>query len=120
VGATLSFRLVGDVTVVDVAGQIKLGEGAASLRDAVRDLVAKDQKKILLNLGEVPYIDSSGVGELVAGFTTVTNKGGQLKLLNLTKRAKDLLQITKLYTVFEVYDNEAQAVRSFSSQGATA
>jgi anti-anti-sigma factor len=73
VGATLSLRIVGDVTVIDIAGQIKLGEGAVSLRNAVRDLVAKDQKRILVNLGDVPYIDSSGVGELVAGYTTVTN-----------------------------------------------
>jgi anti-sigma B factor antagonist len=115
VAAALSLRRVGDVTVIDIVGQLKLDEDAVSLRDAVRDLVAKDQKKILVNLGEVPYIDSSGIGELVAGFTTVTNKGGQLKLLNLTKRVKDLLQITKLYTVFEVYDNEAHAVQSFSN-----
>ena len=114
-GAALSLRLVGDVTVIDIAGQMKLDEDAFSLRDAVRNLVAKDQKKILINLGEVPYIDSSGVGELVAGFTTVTNKGGQLKLLNISKRVKDLLQITKLYTIFEVHDNEAHAVRSFST-----
>jgi anti-sigma B factor antagonist len=115
VRAELSLRLVGDVTVIDIAGQMRLDEDAVSLRDAVRDLVAKGQNKILVNLGEVPYIDSSGVGELVAGFTTVTNKGGQLKLLNLTKRVKDLLQITKLYTVFEVHDNEAHAVQSFSN-----
>ena len=114
-GAALSLRLVGDVTVIDIAGQMKLDEDAFSLREAVRNLVAKDQKKILINLGEVPYVDSSGIGELVAGFTTVTNKGGQLKLLNLSKRVKDLLQITKLYTVFEVHDNEAHAVRSFST-----
>lgn len=114
-GAALSLRLVGDVTVIDIVGQLKFDEDAVSLRDAVRDLVAKDRKKILVNLGEVPYIDSSGVGELVAGFTTVTNKGGQLKLLKLTKRVKDLLHITKLYTVFEVHDNEADAVRSFSN-----
>jgi anti-sigma B factor antagonist len=93
---------------------MKFDEDAFSLRDAVRDLVAKDRKKILVNLGEVPYIDSSGVGELVAGFTSVTNKGGELKLLKLTKRVKDLLHITKLYTIFEVHDNEAEAVRSFA------
>jgi anti-sigma B factor antagonist len=115
VAAVLSLRRVGDVTVIDIAGQIKLDEDAVSLRDAVRDLAAKDQKKILVNLVEVPYIDSSGVGELVAGFTTVTNKGGQLKLLNLTKRVKDLLQITKLNTVFEVHDDEAHAVGSFAN-----
>ncbi len=103
----LSTRQVGDVTVVDVAGRITLGEGSSALRDCLRDMVGKSQKKILLNLGDVSYIDSSGIGELVSGFTTVTNQGGQLKLLNLTKRVKDLLQITKLYTVFDVHDDEA-------------
>ena len=106
-------RQVGDVTVIDVAGRITLGEGSSVLRDALRDLVSKNQKKILLNLGEVSYIDSSGIGELVSGFTTVTNGGGALKLLNLNKRVKDLLQITKLYTVFDVHEDEAGAIRSF-------
>ena len=110
----LTTRQVGDVTVVDVAGRITLGEGSATLRDAMRDMVSKNQKKILLNLGEVSYIDSSGIGELVSGFTTVTNSGGNLKQLNLNKRVKDLLQITKLYTVFDVHDDEAAAVRSFA------
>jgi anti-sigma B factor antagonist len=105
---------VGDVTVIDVAGRITLGEGSSVLRDALRDLVNKNQKKILLNLGEVSYIDSSGIGELVSGFTTVTNSGGALKLLNLNKRVKDLLQITKLYTVFDVHEDEAGAIRSFA------
>ena len=104
---------VGDVTVIDVAGRITLGEGSSTLRDAMRDLVSKGQKKILLNLGDVSYIDSSGIGELVSGFTTVTNSGGALKLLNLNKRVKDLLQITKLYTVFDVHEDEAGAIRSF-------
>lgn len=107
-------RQVGDVTVIDVAGRITLGEGASSLRETIRGLVSQGQKKILLNLGEVSYIDSSGIGELVSAFTTVTNQGGKLKLLGLTKRVKDLLQITKLYTVFEVFDDEAEAVRSFA------
>jgi len=110
----LSSRQVGDVTVVDAAGRITLGEGSSALRDMLRDKVAKGQKKILLNLSEVSYIDSSGIGELVSGFTTVTNQGGSLKLLGLTKRVKDLLQITKLYTVFDVHDDEASAVRSFA------
>ena len=110
----LSTRQVGDVSVVDVAGRITLGEGSSALRDLLRKMVGKNQKKILLNLGDVSYIDSSGIGELVSGFTTVTNQGGQLKLLNLTKRVKDLLQITKLYTVFDVHDDEAAAVRSFA------
>ena len=109
----LNTRQVGDVSVVDVAGRITLGEGSSALRDTLRDMVSKNQKKILLNLGEVSYIDSSGIGELVSGFTTVTNSGGQLKLLNLTKRVKDLLQITKLYTVFDVHEDEAGAIRSF-------
>jgi anti-sigma B factor antagonist len=114
VSVKLSTRQVGDVSVVDVAGRITLGEGSSALRDTLRDMVGKNHKKILLNLGEVSYIDSSGIGELVSGFTTVTNQGGQLKLLNLTKRVKDLLQITKLYTVFDVHDDEAKAVRSFA------
>lgn len=110
----LTTRQVGDVTVIDAAGRITLGEGSSTFRDALRDLMAKGQKKLLLNLADVTYIDSSGIGELVSGFTTVTNGGGRLKLLRLTKRVKDLLQITKLYTVFEVYDDEAEAVRSFA------
>lgn len=110
----LTTRQVGDVTVIDAAGRITLGEGSSTFRDTLRDHVSRGQKKLLLNLGEVNYIDSSGIGELVSGFTTVTNQGGQLKLLKLTKRVKDLLQITKLYTVFEVFDDEAAAVRSFS------
>ncbi len=109
----LNTRQVGDVSVIDVAGRITLGEGSSALRDALRDMINKNQKKILLNLGEVNYIDSSGIGELVSGFTTVTNSGGQLKLLNLNKRVKDLLQITKLYTVFDVHEDEAGAIRSF-------
>jgi anti-sigma B factor antagonist len=105
---------VGDVAVVDVAGRITLGEGSSALRDLLREMVGKGQKKILLNLGEVSYIDSSGIGELVSGFTTVTNSGGELKLLNLNKRVKDLLQITKLYTVFDVHEDEAGAIRAFA------
>jgi anti-sigma B factor antagonist len=102
------------VSVVDVAGRITLGEGSSALRDLLREMVGKGQKKILLNLGEVSYIDSSGIGELVSGFTTVTNNGGEMKLLNLNKRVKDLLQITKLYTVFDVHDEEAHAIRAFA------
>ena len=110
----LNTRQVGDVNVVDVAGRITLGEGSSALRDLLREMVGKGDKKILLNLGDVSYIDSSGIGELVSGFTTVTNSGGQLKLLGLNKRVKDLLQITKLYTVFDVHEDEAGAVRSFA------
>jgi anti-sigma B factor antagonist len=114
VSVKLSNRQVGDVTVVDAAGRITLGEGASTLRDSMRDLAAKGSKKLLLNLSEVSYIDSSGIGEMVSSYTTVTNHGGQLKLLGLNKRVKDLLQITKLYTVFEVFEDEASAVRSFA------
>jgi len=113
VSVKLNTRQVGDVTVVDTAGRITLGEGSSALRDTLRELVGKGQKKILLNLGDVTYIDSSGIGELVSGFTTVTNSGGQLKLLGLNKRVKDLLQITKLYTVFDVHEEEASAIRAF-------
>ena len=109
----LNTRKVGDVTVVDVSGRITLGEGSSALRDSLRELITQGEKKILLNLSEVSYIDSSGIGELVSGFTSVANSGGTLKLLGLTKRVKDLLQITKLYTVFDVHEEEAHAIRSF-------
>ena len=109
----ISTRQVDGVTVVDCSGRITLGEGSVTMRDTVRELLSKGQKKLLLNLGEVNYIDSSGIGELVSAFTTVRNQGGELKLLNLTKKVHDLLQITKLYTVFEVHDDEAKAVQSF-------
>jgi anti-sigma B factor antagonist len=109
----LTTRQVGDVTVIDAVGRITLGEGASIFRDKIRELAANGNKKMLLNLAEVSYIDSSGIGEMVSGFTTVTNQGGIVKLLNLTKRVKDLLQITKLYTVFEVFEDETAAVRSF-------
>jgi anti-sigma B factor antagonist len=108
-----STRQVNGVTVIDLSGRITLGEGSVVLRDTIRDTVAQGNKKILLNLGDVTYIDSSGIGELVSGFTSVRNQGGELKLLNLTKKVHDLLQITKLYTVFDVKDDEAQAVASF-------
>jgi anti-sigma B factor antagonist len=114
VSVKLTSRQVGDVTVIDAAGRITLGEGASTFREKIRELVNNSSKKILLNLGDVTYIDSSGIGELVSGFTTVTNSGGQLKLVGLSKRVKDLLQITKLYTVFEAFEDEAQAVRSFA------
>ena len=110
----ISTRQVDGVTVLDLSGRITLGEGSVQLRDAVRDLLSKNQKHILLNLGDVNYIDSSGIGELVSAYTTVRNQGGELKLLNLTKKVHDLLQITKLYTVFDVKDDEAAAVKSFS------
>jgi anti-sigma B factor antagonist len=108
-----STRQVDGVSIVDLSGRITLGEGSTMLRDIVRDMIAKGNKKILLNLGDVTYIDSSGIGELVSAFTTVRNGGGELKLLNLTKKVHDLLQITKLYTVFDVKDDEATAIQSF-------
>ena len=107
-------RQVDGVTIVDLSGRITLGEGSTMLRDIVREMNAKGNKKILLNLGDVTYIDSSGIGELVSAFTTVRNGGGELKLLNLTKKVHDLLQITKLYTVFDIKDDEANAIQSFS------
>ena len=110
----LTTRQVGDVTVIDANGRITLGEGSSTFRDTIKDLTARGNKKLLVNLGDVSYIDSSGIGEMVSGFTSVANQGGELKLLNLNKRVKDLLQITKLYTVFEVFDDEAAAVRSFA------
>ena len=107
-------RQMDGVTIVDMSGRITLGEGSVILRDTIRDLVGKGQKKILLNLGDVTYIDSSGIGELVSAFTAVRREGGELKLLNLTKKVHDLLQITKLYTVFDIKDDEAAAIKSFT------
>lgn len=108
-----SVRQVEGVTIVDLSGRIKLGEGSSVLRDTVKDLLAKGRKNILLNLGDISYIDSSGIGELVSAFTSVRNQGGELKLLHLTKKVHDLLQITKLYTVFDVRDDEAAAISAF-------
>ncbi|HXB19964.1 MAG TPA: STAS domain-containing protein [Candidatus Solibacter sp.] len=107
-------RQVGGVTIVDLSGRITLGEGSVVLRDTIRDLVSKGKNKILLNLADVTYIDSSGIGELVSAFTTVRNQNGELKLLKLTKKVHDLLQITKLYTVFDIKDDEAIAVQAFT------
>ncbi len=107
-------REVGGVTVLDLSGKITLGDGALTLREAVKEVMAKGQKKILVNLADVNYIDSAGIGELVTAFTSVKNAGGSLKLLQLTKKVKDVLQITKLYTVFDVEDDEATAIASFS------
>ncbi len=110
-----SIRQVNNVSIVDLSGRIELGEGSSVLRDTVKALLGKGQKNILLNLGEVNYIDSSGIGELVSAFTSVRNQGGELKLLHLTKKITGLLQITKLYTVFDVRDNEITAVAAFRS-----
>ena len=111
----VSTRQVDGITILDLSGRITLGEGSVQLRDSVRDLLSKGSKHILLNLGDVNYIDSSGIGELVSGYTTVRNQGGELKLLNLTKKVHDLLQITKLYTVFDIKDDEASAIAAFKS-----
>ncbi len=106
-------RQVDSVTVVDVSGRITLGEGCSQLRELIRGHLGKGRKNLLLNLADVTYIDSSGIGELVSAFTAVSNQGGQLKLLSLTKKVHDLLQITKLLTVFDVHDDEAKAITSF-------
>ena len=108
-----SNRQVDGITIVDMSGRITLGEGSVVLRDSIRDLIGKGQKQILLNLGDVTYIDSSGIGELVSAFTAVRREGGELKLLKLTKKVHDLLQITKLYTVFDIKDDEATAIKAF-------
>jgi anti-sigma B factor antagonist len=110
---TIESREVGKVTILDLRGRITLGVEIEDLRGAVRNLVAKDQKKIILNLAEVDYIDSSGVGELVGCFTTVRNADGELKLLHLSKKVHDVLHVTKLYTVFDIRDDEFNAVKSF-------
>jgi anti-sigma B factor antagonist len=108
-------RTIGDVVVLDLRGRVMLGEGDELLRDKVNSLMNQGRKKIVLNLAEVPYIDSAGLGEVVRTFTTVSRQGGHLKLLNLTKRITDLLAITKLLTVFDTYDSEQEAVQSFSA-----
>lgn len=110
---SIASREVDGVTILDLSGRITLGEGSVQLRDAIRDLTAKSVKNILLNLGDVNYIDSSGLGELVYALTSIKNHGGELKLLSLTKKVRDVLQVTKLYTVFDIKDDEASAVGSF-------
>lgn len=106
-------RQAGDVTVLDMAGKITIGEGSVALRTAIRRLLEEGRKKILLNLAGVGYIDSSGIGELVSSYTAINKEEGQLKLLNLTQKLQDLLAITKLLTVFDVYENEAEALNSY-------
>ena len=110
---TIAVHEVKTIPVLDLKGRITLGEGSVQIRDVIRDLVGKGQRSILLNLGDVSYIDSSGLGELVAAYTTARNVGAELKLLNLSKKVHDLLQLTKLYTVFETYDDESIAIASF-------
>lgn len=106
-------RVVGDVTVLELTGKITIGEGSVQLRDAVSQLLEAGRNRIILNLGGVSYVDSSGIGELVSRYTTTKNTGGKLKLLNLPKKIKDLLMITKLLTVFEIYEDEQSALESF-------
>jgi anti-sigma B factor antagonist len=106
-------RKIEGVNIIDLSGRITIGEGTVVLRDAVRNLLQKHEKNILLNLADVSYIDSSGIGELVSSFTTLSSQGGKLKLLKLTKKVHDLLSITKLLTVFEVFNDEAKAIQSF-------
>jgi anti-sigma B factor antagonist len=117
---TTSNRQVGDVTIVDISGQIEIGEESAALRDLVRELLNKGHKQILLNLGDVHYIDSTGLGTLVSAFTSVRKQEGVLKLLNLTNKVRDLMQITKLYTVFDIMNDEVVAVKSFDRSTAAA
>jgi anti-sigma B factor antagonist len=113
VALAIASREVDGVTVLELSGRITLGEGSVQLRDAIRDLIGKGQRRILLDLGEVNYIDSSGLGELVSAYTSAKNQGATVKLLKLTKKVHDLLQLTKLYTVFDIYDDEASAIASF-------
>jgi len=113
VSATLTTRRVGKVTVVHATGRITAGESAESFREAIRALASSGQKKLLVNLADISYMDSCGIGELISGYTTLANQGGAMKLLKLSKRVNDLLQSTKLYSVFEVYDDERKALASF-------
>ena len=107
-------RQAGDVTILDMKGAVRIGEGSIELRDSIRRLAGEGKKKVLLNLAGVNYVDSSGIGELNANYTTISRQGGQLKLLNLTDRIQNLLVITKLLTVFDAFDNEAEALKSFA------
>ena len=113
-GMQIEERVVNDVTILDLKGKITLGDGDEVLKDKINSLVLQNRRRILLNLAEVPYIDSAGLGEVVRTYTTVSRQGGQLKLVNLTKRITDLLSITKLLTVFETFDTEAEALKSYS------
>jgi anti-sigma B factor antagonist len=114
VSVKLNTRQVGDVTVIDVSGRITVGEGSYAIRDVVRNLTASGNRQILLNLGDVSYIDSTGIGELVAGFTSAVKAGGTMKLLSPATRVRELLRITAVNTIFDVHEDEAQAVRSFA------
>lgn len=114
VGMQIDERAVGEVTILDLKGKITLNEGDEVLKDKINSLIMQGKKKILLNLADVPYIDSAGLGEIVRTYTTVSRQGGQLKLVNLTKRITDLLMITKLLTVFETFEVEQDAIKSYS------
>ncbi len=109
----LKERQAGDVTILDLSGEVRIGDGSIALRDSIRKLADEGKKKVLLNLRGVKYIDSSGIGELIANYTTISRQGGQLKLLNLTDKIQNLLVITKLLTVFDAYEDEAEALKSF-------
>ena len=109
----VSERQAGDVTILDLSGEVRIGDSSVALRDTIRKLADVGKKKVLLNLAGIRYIDSSGIGELIANYTTISRQGGQLKLLNLTDRIQNLLVITKLLTVFDSYEDEAEALRSF-------
>lgn len=109
----LKERQAGDVTILDLSGEVRIGDGSIALRDSIRKLADDGKTKVLLNLAGVKYMDSSGVGELIANYTTISRQGGQLKLLNLTDRIQNLLVITKLLTVFDAYEDEAEALKSF-------
>jgi anti-sigma B factor antagonist len=110
----INIRETADAAILDMSGRVSLGDGLAELRDSIREALAGDQKNILLNLAEVSHIDSSGLGQLIGSYATVTSRGGQMKLLNLQKRVNDLMQVTKLVTVFETYTNEEAALKSFA------
>jgi anti-sigma B factor antagonist len=110
----INTRIVNDVTILELSGKITIGEGSVTLRNEIAKLVGSNNKKVLLNLGDVRYVDSSGIGELVSSFTTISNAGGQLKLLNLTQKIEDLLAITKLLTVFDTFTSEEEALASFN------
>ncbi len=111
---TITERQAGDVTILDLVGKVTIGEGSVALRSTIRRVLGEGKTKLILNLGQVGYIDSSGIGELVSSFTAVNNEGGTLKLLNLTEKLQDLLAITKLLTVFDVFEDEASALASFN------
>lgn len=110
---SISERQAGDVTILDMKGKVTIGEGSIALRNTIRRLLGEGKKSIILNLGDVGYIDSSGIGELVSSYTAVNKESGKLKLLNLTQKIQDLLAITKLLTVFDTFDDEGEALASF-------